>query len=98
MNQPRFKILRQDLEHVLLDSETRPGEVSHSLEKVDGQWVCSCEWRNEGGNGDCKHQKWVREQDQAFLRQAVQIIHEEAEGPEFWELAEEEQSKVGEPE
>src|SRR5689334_2502547 len=92
MNEPRFKILRRDIDHVLLDSETRPGEISHSLEKVDGQWVCTCESANEGGNRECKHVLHMQELDRQIIRRLTSAI--ESEGPEFWELTDEEQAKI----
>ncbi len=55
-----MKIIHEDLEHVLMDSETRGGTIAHTLEKVDGAWTCTCEWSHEGGHKDCKHRKYMR--------------------------------------
>ena len=73
MSHARFRILRIDGDHLLLDSETRPGEIAHSLEKVGKDWTCTCEFKNEGGNPTCKHIEWVggRTEQELFL---------------FWEL------------
>ncbi len=65
-----MKIIWQDREHVLMDSQTRPDKIAHTLEKVDGKWTCSCEWSNEGGHDDCKHRRYLRdvERQQKLIR------------------------------
>ncbi len=53
-----MKILRRDGDHILVQSNSRPGKVAHTLEKIDGQWVCSCEAANYG-NKFCSHVKEI---------------------------------------
>ncbi len=43
----------------LLQSETRPREVAHCLNKTGSKWECHCEDAHEGGNEACKHRDFI---------------------------------------
>lgn len=58
-----MKILWRDNDHVAMDSESRPGEVGHSLERVNDKWVCTCENATLAKNPNCKHVKYLEEQE-----------------------------------
>lgn len=65
-----MKILWRDNDHVAMDSDSRPGEVAHSLEKTGNKWVCTCENATQGKNPNCKHVRFMEAEDNCKKRES----------------------------